>query len=438
MGTVLETPSPLTQEHEISMNQATKQYRTIRYRLHPRTQAKHDLLAQTAGACRHVWNHFHARNKHQYRISCNIWTRGLPQYKRPSVSFFSLSAEFTEYRKQTEWLQTLPFVPVRHALRDYAEAWKRAFKYGGFPKFRARGKSPDSFTIPQGVKATANALYIPKIGWCKLSRKGGNPYQGCQAVKATVKRIDGKWYVTVAYEVTDDRTDNGLAVGVDMNVGQVATSTGDIIRLPDMALLEARRKRYQRRMERQVEGSKRRQLTKDRLARISRKIANARHNWAHHTSRTITDTAGLVVIEGLKTKNMTRTAKGTADAPGRNVKQKAGLNREILNTGWYQLRRMLEYKAYHVEAVNAAYTSQSCNECGTIDKDNRKTQSQFKCVSCGHEANADVNAALNILASGVGASGRRGALVLSGYPADPSISTSQIMGNTDANQRLAA
>ena len=82
---------------------------------------------------------------------------------------------------------------------------------------------------------------------------------------------------------------------------------------------------------------------------------------------------------------------------------------------------MLNYKAAHVEAVHPAYTSQTCNECGAIDKANRLTQSNFKCVHCGHTGNADVNAALNILASGTGASGRRGASVLLGRSCDPSI-----------------
>ena len=120
----------------------------------------------------------------------------------------------------------------------------------------------------------------------------------------------------------------------------------------------------------------------------------------------------MVVIEDLATAKMTRSAKGAVDAPGRNVKAKSGLNRAILETGWGDLRRMLEYKAAVTVAVDPKNTSRTCHECGHVDKGNRTTQADFKCLACGHAGNADVNAALNILARGTGASGRRGALAL--------------------------
>ncbi|MYC61423.1 MAG: transposase, partial [Caldilineaceae bacterium SB0661_bin_34] len=118
-------------------------------------------------------------------------------------------------------------------------------------------------------------------------------------------------------------------------------------------------------------------------------------------------------------KAMTRSAKGTVEEPGKNVKPKAGLNRGILNTGWGQLERNLDYKAGGVLKVDAAYTSQTCSSCGHISQGNRRTQATFKCVACGFKANADHNAALNILARGLallpkargnGASARREAL----------------------------
>ena len=134
---------------------------------------------------------------------------------------------------------------------------------------------------------------------------------------------------------------------------------------------------------------------------------------ASSSSRQIANTAGLVCIEDLKTSSMTRSAKGTIEDPGTNVSQKSGLNRSILETGWSALRQKLEYTgSTQVIAINPAYTSQTCSECGTVDAGSRKSQSEFECVACGHESNADVNAALNILASGTGASGRRGALTL--------------------------
>ena len=208
------------------------------------------------------------------------------------------------------------------------------------------------------------------------------------------------------------RPDNGLALGLDMNCGQVAASTGDVLRMPDMARLQARKRRYQRMVARRRKGSNRGTLARHRLVRTQRRIATIRHRWHHDTSSILAGTAGLLAIEDLKTKAMTRSARGSAENPGRHVRQKAGLNREILNTGWSQLRRMLEYKAAHVEAVAPMYTSQTCRNCGTVDPASRKSQSEYECVRCGHKGNADVNAALNIMASATGAAGRRGALAL--------------------------
>ena len=106
---------------------------------------------------------------------------------------------------------------------------------------------------------------------------------------------------------------------------------------------------------------------------------------------------------------MTASAKGTAEAPGRNVRAKAGLNRSILASGWAGLASKLDYKAAELIEVDPAYTSQTCHECGQVAKESRRSQSKFECVGCGHQGNADVNAALNVKARGTGASGRRGA-----------------------------
>ena len=395
----------------------TTEFRAVTYRLHPGTRARHRKLVQTAGACRYVWNHFLACNRRDYatyKLRKAMFDAGLAFDKPspPSVSFQSMGVRFTALRRETPWLQRLPYAPVRYVLKYQAEAWKRAFAGGGFPRFKAR-RGDDSFTIPQDVRVRDDVLTVPKVGRVKLSRRGGNPHAGHPPVKATVRRVNGKWYCVVVYKVSAvARPDNGLALGVDMNCGQVAASTGDLFHLPDMARLQARKRRYQRMVARRRKGSNRRNLARHRLARTQRRIATIRHRWHHQTSRILADTAGLLAIEDLNTKAMTRSARGSAEHPGSNVRQKAGLNREILNTGWSQLRRMLEYKAAHVEVVPPMYTSQTCRRCGRVDPASRKSQSEFECVHCGHKGNADVNAALNIMASATGATGRRGALAL--------------------------
>ncbi|MCY3987125.1 MAG: transposase [Gammaproteobacteria bacterium] len=396
--------------------------RASTYRLHPCTPARARKLHQLSGACRYVWNHFLANNRRRYKAwadtqrFCEDMLLGLvyERPEKPSVTFFSLGKAFTKLRAETDWLQDVSFTVVRYTLKRQADAWKRAFEHGGFPKFKSK-RGNNGFTIPGNVRIKIGAvtgvrrLYVPKIGWCILSRSGGCPYDGAEAKQAVVKRVNGKWYCTVFYAVQEMATaDNGLSVGIDRNVGQIALSTGWIIPLPDVSRLEARKRRYQRIMARRVEGSRRRRIARHRCAKASRKLVMVRKDWSHQTSRMITDAFGTVVMEDLNTQGMIRSAKGTADAPGTNVAAKAGLNRQILASAWSALRSNLEYKAVHFMGVDPKYTSQTCHACGVIAKRGRKSQSRFECPHCGYVGNADVNAALNILARGVGASGRGG------------------------------
>ena len=296
---------------------------------------------------------------------------------------------------------------VRYVLKYQADAFKRAFKDGGFPRFKSR-RGDDSVTIPEGVRIDGDKLYIPKLGWYRLRRRGGNPYEGTKPVRAVIRRELGKWYAIVCYAVPDTRTGpesplfNGHVIGLDMNVRQVTTSEGEIVRLPVLSRLEARKRRYQRMMARRKPGSNRRAKACYLAHKTARKIANVRADWQHQVSHDLSTQADTVVVEDLNTKGM--SAKGGS--------RKRGLNREILATGWRGLRDKLSYKVARLVEVPAAYTSQTCSECGHTAAENRKSQANFACVRCGHEANADHNAALNIRASGIGAAGRGGAFPL--------------------------
>ncbi len=190
--------------------------------------------------------------------------------------------------------------------------------------------------------------------------------------------------------------------------------------MPRLDRLEARRRRYQRMMARRqkptkrkqkdgtmvyTNGSKRYEAARTKSARVSRRIKHIRGNWHHTESRKIADQSQYVVVENLNTRGMTRSAKGDRENPGQNVKQKSGLNREILKTGWSGFKQKLGYKSELIE-VDPRNTSRRCHACGHTDQDNRRTQDQFRCVECGHRDNADINAALNILALGTRVVGR--------------------------------
>ena len=157
---------------------------------------------------------------------------------------------------------------TRSVLKDQADAWKAGFQSGkGFPKFKSKHGSNPSFAIPEKIKIQDGKLHIQKIGWLRIQRKGGNPYPESKPVKTTVTLQAGKWYAVVCYPVEiPEKMDDGVTAGVDRNVRQVAVvdSNGNehIHYLPDLAKKEARLKRYQRRMQRQVKGSNRRYKTK--------------------------------------------------------------------------------------------------------------------------------------------------------------------------------
>ena len=376
-----------------------KEIRTVEFVVLPTSKAKATKMFQIAGACRYVWNHFREKNLAEYQAFKN------GKGQRPSTSYFSLGVDFTKLRYKTDWLQDVPANPIKYTLKYFADALKEAMAgKKGFPKPRSRAKTAPGFTLPdtgtfkiRKVNGKYSLLHIPLVGWVTLTRSGGNPWES-GTPKQVVLRHDGhRWRAFVSYEVeVEEKMDDGEVLGVDMNVRQISTSDGDFYHLPDLKKKEARRKRYQRKMARQVKGSNRRKDTKKKLRGVSRKIANIHKNWVHQTTKEISGKCGTLAVEDLKVKNMTASAKGTVENPGKNVRQKSGLNRVILDTAFGEVRRNLEYKCGRLIEVNPAYTSQRCSVCGHTEKENRKTQARFQCVSCGYVSNADTNAAINI------------------------------------------
>ncbi|MDE0291003.1 MAG: transposase [Candidatus Dadabacteria bacterium] len=376
-----------------------KEIRTVEFVVLPVTKAKATKMFQIAGACRFVWNHFREKNLADYQAFKN------GKGEKPKTSYFSLGVEFTRLRHETQWMLELPANPVKHTLKYFADALKEAMTgKKDFPKPKIRKKTAPSFTIPSSVGVRIrkvnkkySSLLIPLVGWVTLTRRGGVPYKGGIPKQAVLRHDGRRWRAFVSYEVeVEEKMDDREVLGVDMNIRQIATSDGHFYFLPGLEKKEKRRKWYQRKMARQVKESNRRKDTKRKLGKVSRKIANIRKDWIHQTTKEISGKCGTVVVEDLKVKNMTASARGTVENPGRNVKQKAGLNRAILDTGFGEIRRNLEYKCGRLIEVDPAYTSQTCSECGHTDKENRKTQARFLCVSCGFASNADTNAAMNI------------------------------------------
>ncbi len=421
----------MTSTPKSTMQESPTVIRTLRVRLYPGTAANGQYLEQLAGACRFAWNHVLAEHETDYRM----WKAFGKLGPGPgSPTFFTLGQRFTKLRNTPghEWLQDYSCAIVRYTCKYLGDAYAAFFDPDrpdhGRPQYKARHYTKPAFTIPSHVRIQDGRLYIPKMGWTRLGPI--HRYADGQPLTVRVKQeSEGKqpkWYAYIVFEVPVDHPDvcqpaETGAVGVDRNVGQATDSTGEVHALPDTTVEDAKIKRYQRRMARQQKGSNRRRGTAGKLRKLHRKRARRRDNATHQISRKVADTAHTVVLEDLNTKAMTRSAKGTVENPGKNVKQKAGLNRSILASGWGQLERKFAYKAGELRFVEPAYTSQACSQCGHTAKSNRPSQPVFACGACGFQANADHNAAINILvraglpcapvpARGTGAAARRGAL----------------------------
>jgi transposase len=179
-----------------------------------------------------------------------------------------------------------------------------------------------------------------------------------------------------------------------------ALSTGEMLQCPGLSPREAARLRSaERKLAKARRGSSRRGNVKTQVARLKSREADRRKDWCEQASTDIARRFDVIRVEDLNIRGMTRSARGTAEAPGRNVAQKAGLNRGISKSGWGTLTGRLQDKAPgRVEKVPSAYTSQRCSACGHVARESRESQALFRCMACEFACNADVNAARNIAA----------------------------------------
>jgi putative transposase len=229
----------------------------------------------------------------------------------------------------------------------------------------------------------------------------------------TAKREGGRWYVVLSCEgvPAEPLAPVGAPVGIDMGVASFLT-TSDRAHVPNPRHLAATSERLaaaQRDLARKKRGSSRRRKAAARVAKLHRKVRRQRLDHAHTTALALVRGYDLIVHENLKITNMTARPKPRSDGHGgyepNGAAAKAGLNKSINDAGWGIFLRVLSAKAEsagrHVMAVNPRHTSQQCAECGHVAVENRVTQAEFRCLACGQQAHADVNAARNILRAGL-------------------------------------
>ena len=355
-------------------------------------------MRRFAGSCRFVFNKALALQKERY------------EQGEKKLGYAGLCKLLTEWRNDTEtvWLADAPVHPLQQTLKDLERAYSNFFaKRAYFPRFKKKGQS-DSFRYPDAKQIKldqANSrLFLPKLGWLRmrLSR------DVLGAVKnVTVSASGGKWFVSIQTErEVSQPIPTGDAVGIDMGVARFATlSDGTFVApLNSFRRHETALRKAQQSMSRKQKFSSNWKKAKAKVQRIHSRIGNARRDFLHKATTTISQNHAMVCIEDLQVRNMSKSAAGTTEKPGRNVRAKSGLNKSILDQGWFEFRRQLDYKlAWQggwLVAVPPQYTSRTCPCCGHVSADNRQTQAQFLCVECGFEENADVVGAINVLRAG--------------------------------------
>ncbi|NIC27007.1 RNA-guided endonuclease InsQ/TnpB family protein [Serratia plymuthica] len=364
-----------------------KRLQAFKFPLRPKGQQEREMR-RFAGACRFVFNRALALQNENHEAG----NKYLPYTK--------MASWLIEWKAnpETQWLKEAPSQPLQQSLKDLERGYKNFFQ--------KRGQN-DAFRYPQGVKLdhVNSRISLPKLGWIRYR----NSREIIGVVKnVTVSQSCGKWYVSIQteYDVPEPAHNAASMVGLDAGVTKLATLSDGTVYPPvnSFKANQCKLATLQRQLSRKVKFSSNWQKQKRKIQHLHSHIANIRRDYLHKVTSEISKNHAMIVIEDLTVGNMSKSAKGTSDQHGRKVRAKSGLNRSILDQGWYEMRRQLEYKQLwrggQVLAVPPAYTSQRCACCGHTAKENRLSQSKFECQICGYTENADVNGARNILAAG--------------------------------------
>ncbi|WP_240777359.1 RNA-guided endonuclease InsQ/TnpB family protein [Nonomuraea basaltis] len=291
----------------------------------------------------------------------------------------------------------------------------RSGRAAGFPRFKGRGWF-DTVQWPkdgdgcrwnsQPEHPSATFMRLQGIGHVRVHQH--RPVRG-RIKTISIKREGSRWYVVLSCQdvAAEPLAASGAVAGIDLGIASLVTTSdgGQVANPRHLAAIADRLAAAQHDLARKKRGSKRRRKAVVRVAALHAKVRRQRLDGAHKAALALVRAYDVIVHEDLRIVNMTRSASGTIDAPGRNVAAKAGLNRSILDAGWGVFLQILSHKAEsagrELIAVNPANTSRTCAQCGHCAKENRLTQAEFRCMACGHVAHADVNAAINILRAGL-------------------------------------
>ena len=381
--------------------------RCVKYPLAP-SHAQEQILRQQADAGRALWNLIHAH--HTFHAASRRWP-----------SWADSDAAIRQGRKDIDWLAVLPAQAAQQVLKAYKQAWSNYWNGShGAPTWKSR-RARRAVDVPQArdlnvirLNGKWGTVAIPKVGAVKVRLHRGLPER---VTGARVVREATGWMLVVRGEnqvikPRPRRAERG-SVGIDRGITHtLALSDGSFLDQPAtlnagekkrLYRLECRAARQRAAKPRGSKPSGRIRRTYSQIAGLKARQARRRYEFAHQVTTALVGAGtATLVVEDLRVRNMTRSAKGTVDAPGVHVRQKSGLNRSILDQGWTQILTLLTYKADQAGArvirVRPHGTSQTCHRCGSAAPGQRENQAVFRCAdpACGWTGHADTNAAIVI------------------------------------------
>ena len=359
-------------------------------------------LAQFAGCSRLVWNKALAFQKEKLNA------------KQSCLSYAGLTKELTQWKQEEElfFLKQVHSQALQQSLKNLSQALKEAFDKTNpqqFPRFKKKGQR-DSFRYPQGFKIDNEngRVFLPKIGWVRYNKS--QEIIG-EAKNITISKRGKYWFVSIQVEIDREipKHLSSSIVGGDLGIVRFLTLSNEEYFEPISIFkrLKAKLAKLQKRLAKKEKFSNRWRRLKSKITKLHIRIADTRNDYLHKISSQLSKSHAIVVLEALKIANMSKSAQGTVENPGKNVQQKSGLNRAILDQGWGEFIRQLEYKLTwnggQLIQVNPRNTSRKCPKCNYISAENRKTQATFCCQQkgCNYTANADYVGSLNIREAGL-------------------------------------
>lgn len=359
------------------------------------TGAQIRRMQKFCGCARFVYNRALDWQNKQYQANANFKFR-----------YTTIANLLPEWKMTHLWLGECHSQVLQQSLKDLESAFRNFFqKRADFPKFKKKGVK-DSIRFPQGFQLEENnkRVYLPKIGWVHY-RKSRNVVG--EIKNMTISLRANKWFVSIQTEHNQPTClPVGGEVGIDLGIARFATLSDGSYFEPrnSLKIRSDKLRKTQQALSRKKKYSNNWYKAKAKITKLHYHIANDRRDYLHKLSSSISKNHAIVYVEDLQVSNMSASASGTKEKPRKRVRQKTGLNKAILDQGWFEFRRQLDYKlawrsGYLID-VPPQNTSRRCPRCDHVSSENRQTQAEFLCRQCGYMANADEVGAINILRAG--------------------------------------